>query len=170
MMKTFSALLLGATVLSGCAGTTMPWAGSTKTADPTVAPIPSIDSRIADAVETSSKANEAISQVEVATAAPKRAGPGQTVPPDVVLPPEAIQPVTVDWQGPIEPFLQEMANRAGYAFRSTGRAPANPLMITITANQEPLFGVVRRAGAMAHGYADIGFNPSAKTIEIRYGN
>lgn len=164
MNKTIPALLIGAAALSGCVATPV------TQAKPAVEPIPAIDSRIADAVDTSAKANEAIAQVEVATAAPKRAGPGQTVPPDVVLPPEAIQPVTVDWQGAIEPFLQEMANRAGYSFRATGRKPANPLMITITANEEPLFGVVRRAGAMAHGYADIGFNPSAKTIEIRYGN
>jgi hypothetical protein len=134
-----------------------------------VDPIPEIDRQIAEAVETSARANEAIAQVEVATAAPERAGPGQNVPPGVVLPPEAVQPVTVDWQGAIEPLLEEMATRAGYAFSVTGDAPVNPMMISITANEEPLFGVVRRAGAMAHGYADIAFNPAAKTIEVRYG-
>lgn len=138
-------------------------------AHPTVPPIPSIDAKIADAVEVSANANRAIAEVEVATAAPVRPGPGQTVPPNVVLPADAVQPVTVDWQGPIEPFLKEMAERAGYMFSVTGKKPANEMMITITANEEPLFGVVRRAGAMAHGYADIGFNPSAKSIEIRYG-
>lgn len=133
------------------------------------APIPGVDDRIAEAVETSANANMAIAQVEVATAKPKRAGPGMSVPPSVVLPDESVQPVTVDWQGPIEPFLQQMAGRAGYAFRTTGRKPANPMMITLVAKEEPLFGVIRRAGAMAHGYADIGFNPSARLIEIRYG-
>ena len=153
--------LVAVTLLSAC--------GSMTTETPKVDPIPEIDAKIADAVETSSKANEAIAQVEVATAAPVRAGPGQSVPPGVVLPPEAVQPVTVDWQGAIEPFLAEMAVRAGYAFSVTGNKPANPMMISITANEEPLFGVVRRAGAMAHGYADIAFNPSAKIIEVRYG-
>ena len=161
-MKKLTALpLVVVTLVSAC--------GSMNSTNPTVDPIPKIDQQIADAVESSSNANEAIAQVEVATAAPKRAGPGQTVPPGVVLPPEAVQPVTVDWQGAIEPFLSEMAVRAGYAFSVTGDTPANPMIISITANEEPLFGVVRRAGAMAHGYADIGFNPSAKTIEIRYG-
>lgn len=160
MKKLAAIALVLAPVLSACA---------TVDKDPTVKPIPSIDQQIADAVEVSANANEAIAQVEVATAAPARAGPGQTVPPGVVLPPEAVQPVTVDWQGAIEPFLAEMATRAGYSFSTTGNKPANPMMITITANEEPLFGVVRRAGAMAHGYADIGFNPSSKVIEIRYG-
>jgi len=133
------------------------------------APIAEIDSMIAEAVESSANANTAIAEVEVATAAPKRQGPGMAVPPTVVLPPETIQPVTVDWQGPIEPFLKEMASRAGYSYSASGRKPANPPMISIRADEEPLFGVIRRAGAMAHGYADISINPSAKLIEIRYG-
>ena len=152
-------LVAAGLLLSACAASNNPVAD----------PIPEIDSKIAEAVETSANANAAIAEVEVATAAPKRAGPGQTVPAGVVLPMEAVQPVTVDWQGPIEPFLEQMAGRAGYAFRTTGNKPSNQVMITITANEEPLFGVVRRAGAMAHGYADIGFNPSARVIEIRYG-
>lgn len=131
--------------------------------------MPEIDEKIAVAMEKASDANVAIAEVEVATAAPERAGPGQTVPPGVVLPPEAVQPVTVDWQGAVEPFLEEMATRAGYSFIVTGDTPANPMLISITANEEPLFGVVRRAGAMAHGYADIAFNPGNQTIEIRYG-
>ncbi|MCW3782589.1 DotD/TraH family lipoprotein [Defluviimonas salinarum] len=161
MRKTTASVLVMAAIVSACGSMTE------KTAE--VPPIEAIDSRIAEAVETSANANRAIAEVEVATAAPVRQGPGQAVPPNVVLPPEAIQPVTADWQGPVEPFLEEMATRAGYSFSVTGRKPANPMMITITANEEPLFGVVRRAGAMAHGYADIGFNPSARTIEIRYG-
>lgn len=161
MKKLAATSLLMVTLVSAC--------GSMNRTNPVVDPIPEIDQQIAEAVSVSANANEAIAQVEVATAAPRRAGPGQSIPPGVVLPPEAIQPVTVDWQGAIEPFLAEMAVRAGYAFSVTGSAPANPMMISITSNEEPLFGVVRRAGAMAHGYADIGFNPSAKVIEIRYG-
>lgn len=130
---------------------------------------PGIDDQIHEAVATSAKANKAIAEVEVATAAPVRPGPAASVPAGVVLPADAVQPVTIDWQGAIEPFLAEMARRAGYSYRTTGKAPANPVMITITANEEPLFGVVRRAGNMAHGYADIAFNPTARLIEIRYG-
>lgn len=156
---TLGASLAAIAILAGCA---VPNNNVSK-------PIPGVDDRIAEAVETSANANSAIAQVEVATAKPKRAGPGMTVPASVVLPDESVQPVTVDWQGPIEPFLHQMAGRAGYAFRTTGRKPVNPMMITLVAEEEPLFGVVRRAGAMAHGYADIGFNPTAKLIEIRYG-
>lgn len=133
-------------------------------------PIEEIDQIIAEAVEVSANSNKAIAEVEVATAAPIRPGPLAQVPPTVVLPPEAVQPVTVDWQGPVETLIQDLAARAGYSFRTTGQAPANLKMISIVANEEPLFGVIRRAGAMAHGYADIAFNPSTRTIEIRYGS
>ena len=161
MKHTKVSMLAMAALLSACAAT-----GDKPVK---VDPIPAIDSKIAEAVETSANANEAIAQVEVATAAPVRTGPGMTTPPNVVLPVESVQPVTVDWNGPIEPFLQQMATRAGYAFKVTGNKPANPMMVTINASEEPLFGVVRRAGAMAHGYADIAFNPGARVIEIRYG-
>jgi hypothetical protein len=132
-------------------------------------PIDEVDAKIAEAVETSSNANKAISEIEVATAAPVRPGPAQHVPENVVLPPESVQPITVDWNGPIETFLQAISERSGYDLAVTGRAPANQVMVTISADEEPLYGVVRRAGNMVHGYADIGFNPANETIELRYG-
>jgi hypothetical protein len=131
--------------------------------------IVAVDKKIAKAVEKASNANTAIAEVEVATAAPVRAAPAAEIPSNVVLPPESIQPITVDWNGPVESFLEDIAGRAGYELVVTGRAPANQVMITLNADEEPLFGVVRRAGNMVHGYADIGFNPGAKKIELRYG-
>ena len=131
--------------------------------------ISDVDAKIATAVEKASSANAAIAEVEVATAAPVRAAPGADIPSNVVLPAEAIQPITVDWNGPVESFLEDIAGRAGYELIVMGRAPANQVMISIAAKNEPLFGVVRRAGNMVHGYADIGFNPGLKKIELRYG-
>ncbi|MFG6573585.1 DotD/TraH family lipoprotein [Sulfitobacter sp. 1A13353] len=128
-----------------------------------------VEEKIAEAVDKASNANTAIAEVEVATAAPVRAAPGAEIPANVVLPPESIQPITVDWNGPVESFLEDISQRAGYELVVTGRAPANQVMISINANNEPLFGVVRRAGNMVHGYADIGFNPGSKKIELRYG-
>lgn len=154
-------LLLAGALLSACAS------GKIEEEAP---PIEDIDNIIAEAVDTSASANRAIAQVEVATSAPMRAGPQPSVPPTVVLPPEAVQPVTLDWQGPIEPLVRDLAARAGYSFRTTGQAPANMKMVSVVANEEPLFGVIRRAGAMAHGYADIVLNPASRAIEIRYGS
>jgi len=149
------------TIIAGCS--------SGFDADLETPPIDEVDAKIAEAVEMSANANRAISQVEVATAAPVRAGPAQAVPENVVLPPEAVQPITVDWNGPVETFLQAIAQRSGYTLSVTGRAPANQIMISLRAEEEPLYGVVRRAGNMVHGYADIALNPSSQSIELRYG-
>lgn len=154
-------ILTLATAVSGCA--------SGFPSDMETPPIGEVDAKIAEAVETSANANRAITEVEVATAAPVRAGPSQSVPKNVVLPPEAVQPITVDWNGPVETFLQAISERSGYTLSVTGRAPANQIMISLRAEEEPLYGVVRRAGNMIHGYADIALNPSNKTIELRYG-
>jgi uncharacterized protein YceK len=153
--------LAAITVISGCA--------SQYGRDIPTAPIDDVDAKIAEAVEMSANANRAIAEVEVATAAPVRAGPVQSVPENVVLPPEAVQPITVDWNGPVETFLQAISQRSGYKLSVTGRAPANQIMVSLRAEEEPLYGVVRRAGNMVHGYADIALNPSNKTIELRYG-
>lgn len=134
------------------------------------APPSNVDARIASAVERASNANVAIAEVEVATTQPVRPGPGATVPRGVVLPPEAVQPISVDWNGPVEEFLEAIARRAGYSFRTTGRAPATGVMVSIRATEEPLYGVVRRAGNMIHGHGDIAFNPSSRSIELRYGS
>lgn len=128
--------------------------------------IEKIDETINDAVASSAEVTRDISEVDITIAGPDPERP--VVPPSVVLPAESVQPVTVDWNGPIEPFLEDMAERAGYGFSVTGIAPANPPTIALTANEEPLFGIVRRAGAMANGYAEIAFNPTARVIEIRY--
>lgn len=128
-----------------------------------------VEERIADAVEVSAAANRSISEVEVATSAPVRMGPAQTLPDDVVLPPSAVQPISVDWNGPVESFLMAIASRADYELSVIGRAPTNQVMISLMAEDEPLFGVVRRAGNLVNGYADIGFNPDAGIIELRYG-
>lgn len=91
-----------------------------------------------------------------------------STPAGVVLPADAVQPITVTWNGELESFLANIASRSGYVFQVSGNRPATPMMIAIVADEEPMFGVVRRAGNMARGYADVVFNPSTKIIEIRY--
>lgn len=159
-VKMIAALLGSAMALSACAG---------MKAEEETAPIPEVDQMIAEAVEASASANQAISEVEVATSGPLRPQALPVVPPTVILPPEALQPVTIDWQGPIEGLIADLARRADYTFRTTGNPPVNQKMVSVVANEEPIFGVMRRVGAMAHGYADVAFNPTSRVVEIRYG-
>lgn len=155
-------LLIGASGISACATV----GGDQLDNAP---PIGVVEEKIADAVTASAAANKAIAEVEVATAAPVRAAPGATVPPNVILPPEAVEPITIDWDGPVETFLAAIAVRSGYKMTVSGRPPANQVMVTITAENEPLYRLVREAGNQVHGYADISLNPTAGTLELRYG-
>lgn len=158
--KTPLLLVLAASAVSAC---TVP---NNETMSPD---IDQVETKIAESVEKAAAANAAVAEVEVATAKPVRAAPAATVPENVVLPAEAIQPITADWNGPIEGFLKDVSERADYKFKVTGRAPANQMMVTIQADDEPLYGVVRRAGNMVHSYADVALNPTSKTITLRYG-
>lgn len=152
------AMLMCAAVVAGC---------STTTEEIETEKEP--EERIAEAVETAANANRSVSEVEVAVSEPERPGPGQTVPPGVQLPEEARQPVSVDWQGRLEPMLEAIAARADYNVNVVGRAPSNPVTVTLTVEDEPLFDVVRRVGNMVHDDADVAMNPAARLIEIRYG-
>ena len=152
--------LLALAALAGCATSGAPGLKNRPGA------LEGIDETITEAVTSSAGVTDEIAAIDVSISGPDQSLPA--VPPSVVLPADAIQPVTVHWNGPVEEFLQTIASRAGYSFSSKGTAPAVPALIAIIADEEPLFGVVRRAGAKVHAYAEIAFNPSARTIEIRY--
>lgn len=160
-MRSFALVMTSAALLAGCA--------TTGKGVPALPPLSEADMQIAEAVEISSRANQAIAETEVAVAAPKRAGPNQTVPPNVDLPEELVEPITIDWQGQVEPLLEAIATRIGYRFVPTGRKPAVPVMLTMNARNEAVHDIVRRVGNMVHDHADVALNPSSKTIELRYG-
>lgn len=148
--------------LAGC--------GTGRSKAPTMPPITSADRAIAEAVTISANANQAIAEVEVATAAPERPGPGATLPPGVKMPQELAQNMTIDWQGRIEPLLEAIAQRIGYRFTVIGRTPANPVIISVTTKDEPVANIVRRVGNLVHDHGDVVLNPRAKNIELRYGS
>lgn len=155
-------ILVGVVGLSACAAT-----NPNKTAD-------SIDGKISEAVRISDGMSRGVAATSVAAtggnydASGSASAAGYPAAADVVLPPDAVQPITVTWNGELESFLANVANRAGYVFKVSGTRPSTPMMISIVSDEEPMFGVVRRAGNMARGYADVLFNPSTKVIEIKY--
>lgn len=136
---------------------------------PILPPISEADLKVAEAVEITSRANQAIAEVEVAVAAPTRAGPNQTVPAGVTLPAELTEQISIDWQGKVEPLLAALAGKMGYRFAVTGSPPAVPVVVSMSAKNEAVHDIIRRAGNMIHDHGDIALNPGARTIELRYG-
>ena len=85
--------------------------------------------------------------------------------PDMLNMPEVI---SVDWSGPIEPFLERMADASGYKLNVVGVKPAIPVIVTITARHTPLAHIIRDAAYQCMTKAEIEVFPCKKTIELRY--
>lgn len=76
--------------------------------------------------------------------------------------------VQVDWTGPIEPLMREIAAFAGYNFKVVGMSPAIPVLISSIHDDVEIGDIAREAHLQAKERADIVIYPKNKTIEIRY--
>ncbi|PZO72379.1 MAG: hypothetical protein DI629_20865 [Mesorhizobium amorphae] len=85
-----------------------------------------------------------------------------------VLPPEAVQPVSMNWNGPADELARQLAQRAGYSYDERGRRPANPPHIALYAAEEPLYGVARRAGAQLRSSGVLLIDPVARRVSLTW--
>lgn len=75
---------------------------------------------------------------------------------------------SVDWSGPIEPFVSRLAAANGYHVRVLGVRPAIPVIVTVNAKDTPMGDILRDAGFQAADHATLVVLPRSRTIEIRY--
>lgn len=75
---------------------------------------------------------------------------------------------TVDWSGPIEPLLKQIANASNYQFRKLGTAPAIPVIVTMYEKNVMLGDVLRNAGYQCGRRAAVVVYPDSRVIELRY--
>jgi defect-in-organelle-trafficking protein DotD len=75
---------------------------------------------------------------------------------------------SVDWSGPIEPLLKQIANASNYRLRVLGTAPAIPVIITIYEKNAMLGDVLRDAGYQCGRRAAVIVYPNSRVIELRY--
>lgn len=78
--------------------------------------------------------------------------------------------VSVNWSGPIEPLVEQIAKATGYKVRVLGKAPAIPVMVSLTEKNKPLGEILTNAGYQAGKKANIVVFPHSHTIELRYAN
>lgn len=76
--------------------------------------------------------------------------------------------VFVDWTGPVEPLLSEIAAYTNYKFKVVGLSPAIPVIITVVSSDIEVGDIVRTAHLQARERADVVIYPRSKTIELRY--
>lgn len=74
----------------------------------------------------------------------------------------------LDWSGPIEPLLFEIARLTDYCVKILGNTPAIPIIVSITAEDRVIADIVKDAGLQAGKRANLVVYPSSKIIELRY--
>jgi defect-in-organelle-trafficking protein DotD len=77
-------------------------------------------------------------------------------------------PTSIDWDGPIEPLIQQIANAANYKLRVLGSPPAIPVIVSISAKDTAIGDILRDIGYQSGQQAQVVVFPSTRIIELRY--
>lgn len=75
---------------------------------------------------------------------------------------------SLDWSGPVEPLLRQVAKAANYRLRVLGTSPAIPVIVTIYAKNVMLGDVLRDIGYQCGRRASAVVFPESRVIELRY--
>lgn len=154
MLKRAILLFLAAMALYACS------VGQGAIPQPQPSRIDGVEVRISEAVKSADRANaEALAVWEPVV---------PTLPDGVGLPPEALVPIAVNWNGPIDGLIEAIADLAGYEFAVVGRPPAGQGTVAFTDRNEPPFGVAVRAGRLVHGRAGVTLDPAAGKLELHW--
>lgn len=118
--------------------------------------------RLASAVDRASAALQTLASVEQARnpAASVQAAPN--------APQELRRVVSLDWNGPIEPVVRKLADRAGYKFQILGDTPPVPIVVTVRSVEKSVIDVLRDIGLQAGSRADIIVDAERRMVEINY--
>lgn len=75
---------------------------------------------------------------------------------------------SIDWSGPVEPLVYQLAKAANYRVRILGVAPAIPVLVSLYDKNRMLADVLRDVGFQCGRRATIIIYPESRVIELRY--
>ena len=75
---------------------------------------------------------------------------------------------SIDWSGPVEPLIKQIARTSDYRVRVLGTEPAIPVLVTVYAQHTMLGDVLRDVGYQCGRRASIVVFPDSRVIELRY--
>ena len=78
------------------------------------------------------------------------------------------QLASIDWSGPVGPFVKKIAAASKYRLNVLGTPPGIPILISISAKDTPLADILRDATFQCGKKANIVIYPASKIIELRY--
>lgn len=137
-------------------------------------PSQQVEQTMADAMKTSSKALQVLSQVNNAEKAGKldyeqirQANWRATYTPDGMG-----RKVTITWDGPVEPILRTLGQKVDYNVSFLNNPPAIPPVVHIDVKDKSVIDVLRKIDAQVNNDVDINIFESGhkKKIEVKYAN
>jgi defect-in-organelle-trafficking protein DotD len=76
--------------------------------------------------------------------------------------------VHIDWSGPVEQLLSDLAMLTGFHIQVIGASPIIPPLVTLHHERIKILDVVRDAALQVHQKADLIVFPDERLIELRY--
>lgn len=77
---------------------------------------------------------------------------------------------SIDWNGPVKPVVQQLANAANYKLKILGKEPPIPVIVSVSAKNAAVGNILRDIGYQSKKRAQIVVFPSKHTIELRYAD
>ena len=118
--------------------------------------------RLANAADRAATALDTLASIE------QKRTPTILPPLAASAPPELRRSVTVNWVGPVQPLLQQLADRAGYEFQLAGNAPSSAIILSINVRNQPVIETLRDAGLQLGQRAKLRVDAQLKLIELVY--
>jgi defect-in-organelle-trafficking protein DotD len=75
---------------------------------------------------------------------------------------------SVDWSGPVEPLVKQLAGAADYRVRVLGTSPGIPVLVTVYDKNMMLADILRDVGYQCGRRASVVVYPESRVIELRY--
>ncbi len=75
---------------------------------------------------------------------------------------------SIDWSGPVEPLVRQIARASNYRVRVLGRPPAIPVLVSIYDKNRMISDVLRDVGFQCGRRATLVVYPDERVIELRY--
>lgn len=75
---------------------------------------------------------------------------------------------SIDWSGPVEPLIKQIANATDYRLRVLGTAPGIPVLVTVYDKNMMIADILRDVGYQCGRRATVVIFPESRVIELRY--
>lgn len=77
---------------------------------------------------------------------------------------------SIDWSGPVEPLVKQIAETVHYKTKVIGNAPAIPIIVTVNTKNQPIGDILSNVAYQCGKRADVIVYPETKVVELRYAD